>query len=116
MSFMRRQIIKDAMWAVEQEKRYFCIVSDIRMPNEAAMISSFKGGVVVKFTASDAVRQNRLLNRDGFLMTEAQASHESERVDDIPADLITAVIDTDALSIEEQARATKDQVLNLVGV
>jgi len=104
VKWMIRSIIRDAAWADENEHQYICIVSDVRMPNEAQGIIEQPNGVVIKFTASEEVRTNRLLNRDGFLLTSKQASHESERVNDIPSEFITYTLDTDPLSIEQQAK------------
>lgn len=102
-SWMIRSITRDAAWAEEQDKQYVCIVSDIRMPNEAKGIIEQANGVVIKFTASPTVREQRLFNRDGFLMTPEQADHESERVNDIPAEFITHTLNTDELTVQQQA-------------
>lgn len=108
VNWVRKTVIKRGAIAADLEHDYLCIVSDIRMPNEAEMIMDQTNGIVIKFDASDQVRELRLMNRDGFLMSEVQAQHVSEQVETISSEFITASLDTDTLTLEEQAIATKN--------
>lgn len=88
-----------------EDNEYICIVSDVRMPNEAKFIHEHPNGLLLEFTASDHVRNERLMDRDGYLMTEAQANHESERVDDIPSEYVDVSVNTDGMSLREHAES-----------
>lgn len=109
-SYIYRAIIKDTAWAADNDRQYVCVVSDVRMTNEAKLIDSFSNGVVVELLASDEVRQDRLVDRDGYIMSTEQSEHASERTDLIKRKYITASLDTDNLGIDEQAT----EVLNIV--
>lgn len=89
---------------------YAGLISDVRYPNEAEMIKAMPNGFLVKFTASDEVREQRLIDRDGATMTFKQKQHSSEQVDTIPDELVDVVIDSDELNIRQQAMATRDAV------
>jgi hypothetical protein len=49
------------------------------------------------------------------MMSETQKNHISEQQMDLVKDLASLIIDTDNLSIAEQAAKTVEAVLNLVG-
>lgn len=102
--------------AKEGEPTPAFIVSDIRYPNEAEMISSLPNGVVVMFEASDEVRRQRLIKRDGFDIPTEQASHASEKIELIPKEFISIKLNTDALTLEEQADITKRIFLESFGL
>lgn len=88
---------------------YMAIVSDVRMPNEAEMIKNQPNNILIKFTASKEVLDKRLIDRDGLLLTSSQTSHESERgVNEIPEEWFDLVLDTDNLTVEQQAEAVKN--------
>lgn len=111
-----RALKRDNAWATENEKQYVGIVSDIRMPNEAKAIINQPNGIVIRLTASEHVRHERLLDRDGQLMTAKQQSHESERVKDIPNEFISHTLDTDDLSIKDQAQLVLKVSSKLLGI
>lgn len=90
-------------------KEYFItIVSDIRMPNEAEVISAMPNSLIIKLEASEEVRKNRLFARDGVMMTPQQASHHSEAIDLIDDDMIDYIIDTSDMSLNDQVVFMKD--------
>lgn len=91
------------------------IVSDVRYMNEAEAILSQENGIVVCYTASDDVRNQRLFNRDGRYMTDEQANHPSEMEIDQIAQIANAVINTDDLTVDDQTLFTLDYVSSLVG-
>ena len=90
----------------EEYDQYVCIFSDVRYENEANMIASQPGGILIRFDASNDVRMDRLYNRDGYRMPDSQLNHSSENVELIPENIITAVINTDNMNVEQQAQAT----------
>jgi phosphohistidine swiveling domain-containing protein len=90
------------------------IISDVRYVNEAEAIKNSPNGVLVCYTASDSVREERMIRRDGALMTEEQRNHSSELQMDAVADISDIVIDTDNLTIEQQASITKDFIKGMV--
>lgn len=82
---------------------YIGIVSDVRYPREAEMVKSHQNSILIKFETSDEVREQRLLNRDGVLLTSTQRQHNSETgFDDIPDECYDYIINTDGLTLEEQ--------------
>lgn len=88
------------------------VLSDVRFINEAAMIKDEPKGILIKFVADEATVKERAYARDGMILTPEQASHESERqVDEIPEEWFTKIIDSSNMTIEEQAQATLDCVL-----
>lgn len=95
---------------------FIVIISDVRFINEASCIINQDNGVLVNFSASDEVRFNRLMNRDGYMMSEEQRKHKSENEMDSIQSLAHVIIDTDNMSIEGQTVATinfmKDRVMN----
>lgn len=111
-----RSIKRDGAWADDNDKQYVCFVSDIRMPNEAKAISEEPNGLVIRLRASENVRRERLLDRDGFLMSKEQAEHESERVNDIPSEYFAVELDTDDLNVTEQANAVVSLASQLLGI
>jgi dephospho-CoA kinase len=91
------------------------VVSDVRYLNEAQTILDQENGMIVCYTASDKVRNERMFSRDGRYMTEEQMNHSSElQIDDI-AKVCNVVINTDDLTVEDQTLFTLDYVNSLVG-
>lgn len=90
------------------------IISDVRYVNEAEAILNCNNGILVTYTASESVREERMMKRDGQLMTQEQKSHSSEMQMDQVADISDIIIDTDNLSIEEQAEKTKSFIKEMV--
>ena len=103
---------------VQTETPVCIIVSDVRFTNEAQAILKQPNGVLITFEASDETLKDRILKRDGVIMTDEQANHKSETEIEVLKDLSTYVINTDSMSVEEQARATLNLInnhVNLVG-
>ena len=99
------------------EAKPFCvIVSDVRFLNEAQAILDQENGIVVCYTASDDVRNERMFARDGHFMTEEQMNHISEKQTDEICEIADLVMNTDELTIKEQASFTLDYITSLVGV
>lgn len=90
----------------EEEIPYCVIISDVRFKNEAEAILSSPNGMLIVFDADPTVRQERILLRDGVMMTQEQMSHKSEKEIDLFSDHASAIIDSSSMTIEEQALAT----------
>lgn len=90
------------------------IISDVRFENEANKILSQPNGVVIYFDASDDTRNKRMIKRDGAVMTEAQASHKSEKECDLVKAIASAIINTDNMSMEEQSSKTLEIINGFV--
>ena len=91
---------------IEQETPLCVIVSDVRFENEAAMIAKQPNGIIVCYEASDEVRSQRMMKRDGQVMTVEQTMHKSELEMHLVKEYASAIIDTDGLSIEQQSQET----------
>lgn len=99
----------------DEDKKPFCmIISDVRMKNEAEAILKQPNGIIVCYEASDEVRNQRMLTRDGRLMTKEQANHKSEHEIEFVKELSSAIIDSSSLSIEEQTAQTINLVNSLM--
>lgn len=82
------------------------IISDVRFVNEAEYILKQPNGFVVCFDASDSTLTERLMKRDGKMMSDEQKSHRSEQqIEDIK-NICSAIINTDDMTIEEQTFET----------
>lgn len=92
------------------------IISDVRMINEAEAIKNQENGILVCYTASEEVRRERMMKRDGQLMTDEQLNHISELQMDEVCAMADLVMDTDDKTIETQAALTSEFVRSLVGV
>ena len=93
---------------LSEEIPHLTFLSDLRMKNEADWVRSQPNGILVKYTADDDARFDRLERRDGFLMSAAQRAHVSEKqVDKLKADV---VIDTTDLDLTTQAKATTQAI------
>jgi cytidylate kinase len=86
------------------------IISDVRFENEAKAILEQPNGMVVCFDADQSVLDQRILARDGRLMTEEHMNHKSEQEISIVKEMATAVIDTTNMNIEQQTRATLEAI------
>jgi dephospho-CoA kinase len=82
------------------------IISDVRFVNEAEYILKQPNGFVVCFDASKETLNDRLLKRDGRLMSEEQMSHKSEQQIDNIKNICSAIINTDDMTIQEQTFET----------
>lgn len=96
----------------DKEAHVCIIVSDVRFINEARSILKQPNAIMVTYEASDQILIDRIYKRDGVFMTEEQLNHNSEKEIDLIKDVSTYVINTDNLSIEEQAKATMQLVKN----
>ena len=90
----------------EQQLPLAVIISDVRFVNEAEEILKHENGVVICFDASEETLNERILKRDGRLMSDEQKGHRSEKEIDLIKEMATVVLKTDSMSIEEQAKAT----------
>ncbi len=99
-------ILSDKDEANENIDRYVCIISDVRYENEAEMIKSLPGGILIRFDASNDIRMDRLQKRDGYTMPDSELNHKSEQVELIREEIIDCIINTDNMSISEQAKAS----------
>jgi len=119
-------------WAIDKAKKLFrsyvntdlyeetespmcVIISDVRFLNEAETILKQPNGIVICYEASDQTRNERLLKRDGRLMTEEQSLHKSEKQIDLIKEIADVIIHTDTLSIEEQVNKTVEFINNTIG-
>lgn len=90
----------------EEENPFAVIISDVRFENEAEKILIQPNGVVVVFDADQSTLDERILKRDGKLMDSAQSNHRSEQEIDIIKSMGSVIINTDGMSVEEQAKET----------
>lgn len=94
-------------YSTEEDVKPHCIlISDVRFLNEAEAILASPNGMLIMFEASDDIRKDRILSRDGVIMTEEQMSHKSEQQIDLMTDMVTAKIDSSSMNVEAQAVAT----------
>ena len=98
----------------EEVAPFAVIISDVRYANEAKAIKGTPNGILICYEASDSVREERMIKRDGQLMTEAQRNHSSELEMDQVAELSDIIINTDSLSVQEQSNNTKDFIKGMV--
>jgi len=82
------------------------LISDVRFENEAQKILAQPNGIVIYFDATEETRNQRMLKRDGQLMTTLQSGHKSELECDLVKLISSAIIDTNGMSIEEQTNET----------
>lgn len=92
------------------------IISDVRFENEAQKIINQPNGIVIYFDASEDVRKERMLKRDGHSMTTEQSLHRSENEGELVKAVCSAIIDTDLLNVEEQTNKTLEIVNNFINV
>lgn len=82
------------------------IISDVRFVNEAEAILRQPNGVLICYDASQETLNDRILKRDGKLMSDEQKSHKSEQEIEMIKNMASFVINTDNMSVEEQTLAT----------
>lgn len=112
-----RKIYSDYISGLKEDSQInpFCvIISDVRFLNEAEAIKSQENGILITYTASDDVRQERMMNRDGRLMTEDQMNHISELQIDNIMPISDLVIDTTDLTVDSQKDLTVQFVSSIV--
>jgi len=94
----------------ENVKPHCILISDVRFINEAEAILASPNSMIIMFEASDEVRKERILHRDGVMMTSEQMAHQSEQQINMMDDLVTARIDSSLMNIEAQALATINEI------
>lgn len=111
---LHREYLRET--AEEDQLPFIVIISDVRFTNEAEAIVSQDNGILLNFSASDNVRFERLMSRDGYLMSQEQRNHKSENEMDAVKGLAHAIIDTDNLTISEQTEIAvnyiRERVMN----
>ena len=100
----------------DNPKHVGIIISDVRFKNEADKILGQPNGMVIYFDASDETRNERMIKRDGRLMTVEQSSHRSEKECDLVKAISSAIIVTDNLSIDEQVNKTLELINEFVNI
>lgn len=100
---------------LEDEHPAVCvIVSDVRFVNEAKNIIKQPNGMLITFDASADVLRERIYKRDGIYMTDEQLNHKSESEIDEIKSISNFVLNTDMLSLEDQALATLNIVTDTI--
>jgi hypothetical protein len=74
--------------------------------NEAEKILNQPNGIVICFDANEDTLNDRILKRDGKLMSSDQKNHISEQQIDTIKSMASLIIPTDDMTIEQQAQAT----------
>lgn len=90
-------------WKIEHQNtnNFGVVLSDVRFANETKWINN--RGITVLLTCDERVRKERLLERDGTLMSEEEMSHASETgLDELK---FSYTLDTTDMSVREQAAA-----------
>lgn len=99
----------------EDPPLYIPIISDVRMPWEAQMIMDQPNHLLFKFNVCQEVQRRRLVERDGIYMTKEQLTHDTETaMNYIPDEWYDFVIETDDLSVAEQAELVYNSIANIV--
>jgi dephospho-CoA kinase len=90
----------------EEENPFAVIISDVRFVNEAEKILNQPNGIVICFDAEQDTLNDRIMKRDGRLMSEEQKNHKSEQEMEMVKSIATHIIKTDNMTVEQQAQAT----------
>lgn len=122
--YMEDCFVKRAMRSILEGERlkfedtyYTMILSDLRMVNEAEMVYKQPNGLIIKLEADPTVRSERMLRRDEGFMTDEEMNHNSEKVDLIPKEWITQIINTTETTEKWVADEIKDIIFkNLEGL
>lgn len=91
---------------------YLVIVSDLRLRRELNYFQNqFQNTILIKLDVDENTQKQRLLNRDGFLLTQNQESHETQTspFNDEEFDL---VVNSRNLSLEDQISMTESYIMN----
>lgn len=99
---------------IDEDTPVCVIVSDVRFLNEAKSILKQPNGFLITYEASDDTLRDRIFKRDGIYMTDEQLNHHSEKEIDLVKEVSTFTINTDNLSIEDQAKQTLELVENFI--
>jgi regulator of PEP synthase PpsR (kinase-PPPase family) len=100
----------------DQAKPYCIFISDVRFKNEAEAILARPNSLIIRYDSSDEIRKQRIYNRDGAYMTDEQNAHRSEIEIESFSDLVSTVIDSSSMSIEDQASATMEAIKESFGL
>ena len=114
-----RDYFSNDIWVASLERKLMqskdnVVISDVRFANEAQSILKQPNGMIITYEASDDVLRDRIFKRDGVYMTDEQLNHNSEKEIDLVKEISTFIINTDNLSIEDQAKATLQIVKNQI--
>jgi len=109
VNYTRSNIRKRFNSRSDQDKPYIMLVSDLRYPDEAEMITNHENSIIIKLNASQKVREDRIHKRDGKPMTEEQLNHESESFFDAIPENYT--IETDNITLAEQSEIFRDIII-----
>jgi len=112
---MHRDIISSESFQ-DNPKHVGIMISDVRFKNEADKILNQPNGMVIYFDALQRTRNERMLKRDGHLMTAEQSFHKSEKECDLVKSVASAIIVTDELSIDQQTNKTLEIINEFVNV
>lgn len=91
---------------IEDELPFVVFISDVRFVNEAEKILNQPNGILICFDANEDTLNDRILKRDGKLMSSDQKNHISEQQIETIKKMATFVINTDDMTIDQQAQAT----------
>lgn len=103
----------------ESVNPFAVIISDVRFENEAESILKQPNGTLIVFDASEETLNNRIIKRDGKPLSDEQKNHHSEKQIDSIKEKASFVLNTDNMSLEEQASSTLKLItskLETVGV
>lgn len=96
---------------------FVVVISDVRAGTDYDFIRKQPNGILVKLTASENVRRQRAVDRDGRMMSESESQHSTEtfarQSSDDDYDL---VIDTDGISVIDQVELVRKLVDDFVGI
>lgn len=96
------------------ELPFVILVSDVRFKNEAEHILKQPNGIVISFDASEETLDQRILKRDGKLMTSEQKSHRSEQESNLVKEISTFIINTDGLDVKQQMKLTLETLSSII--
>lgn len=110
-----KKIHREAMRSFEdsEDKSVVVLISDVRYLNEARGILEQPNGFVICFDATQETLNERLMKRDGKLMTESEMSHSSEKEIEYIKNIASAIIDTDNLDLDQQTAKTVE-IINTI--
>lgn len=91
------------------------VIDDCRFPNEADYIRNHPRGVLIKLTAKEDTRIERLRVRDGSVDVERLQHASEQAVQAIPDDWFADVVDTTSLTIDGQAQRVRHIASKVVG-
>lgn len=110
-----KKIYRETIRSSEDEdtKNVVVMVSDVRYLNEARGILEQPNGFIICFDATQETLNQRLLKRDGKLMSEDEMAHSSEKQIDYIKNIASAIIDTNNLNLEQQTEKTIE-IINIL--